>query len=188
VLNERGFYDRISGVYDLIADASEGACRDRGLRMPVSSHRQRLFRFVQRSGRLPEVLTIVTEVILFRRMAGKHTGLTRAALWALDGTQRFRLSSDHYCTRCSSATGAAERRPVIMRASFLEETSLDEGRGQSRRTPSEVVAVRKACTLTVHLPLAGTNATGGFVKAMTNVHRIERHGRGAANRYRSTSC
>jgi ubiquinone/menaquinone biosynthesis C-methylase UbiE len=32
-MDTRTFYDRISGVYDLLADASEGACRDQGLRM-----------------------------------------------------------------------------------------------------------------------------------------------------------
>jgi demethylmenaquinone methyltransferase/2-methoxy-6-polyprenyl-1,4-benzoquinol methylase len=30
-MDTRTFYDRISGAYDLIADASEGACREQGL-------------------------------------------------------------------------------------------------------------------------------------------------------------
>ena len=32
-MDTRAFYDRISGVHDLLADSSEGACRDRGLSM-----------------------------------------------------------------------------------------------------------------------------------------------------------
>ena len=32
-MDTRTFYDRLSGVYDLLADASEGRCRDRGLAM-----------------------------------------------------------------------------------------------------------------------------------------------------------
>lgn len=32
-IDTRTFYDRISGAYDLIADASEGACREQGLGM-----------------------------------------------------------------------------------------------------------------------------------------------------------
>ena len=32
-MDTRTFYDRISGAYDLLADASEGACREQGLRM-----------------------------------------------------------------------------------------------------------------------------------------------------------
>jgi ubiquinone/menaquinone biosynthesis C-methylase UbiE len=32
-MDTRTFYDRISGVYDRLADSSEGACRERGLRM-----------------------------------------------------------------------------------------------------------------------------------------------------------
>ena len=32
-MDTRTFYDRISGAYDLLADASEGACRAHGLRM-----------------------------------------------------------------------------------------------------------------------------------------------------------
>lgn len=32
MMNTRRFYDRISGAYDLIADAGERACRDQGLR------------------------------------------------------------------------------------------------------------------------------------------------------------
>ena len=31
-MNTRRFYDRISGAYDVVADASERACRDEGLR------------------------------------------------------------------------------------------------------------------------------------------------------------
>ena len=44
-------------------------------------------------------------------------------------------------TRCSSAASGAERGGCDHGSLISGETSLDEGRGQGWRTPSEVVAV-----------------------------------------------
>lgn len=101
-IDTRTFYDRLSGAYDLIADASEGACREQGLGMLA----------VQRGERVLEV--------------GFGTGHALAALACASGTAGHVVGID-----ISSGMLNVARRRIANAGAHTVSFAIDDARALS---------------------------------------------------------
>jgi len=104
----RHFYDRISGVYDALADASEGACRDRGLDLLAPAPGESAFELGYGTGHgLVELARRVGD-------SGRVVGLDVSEGMAREA--RRRLEKEGFRGRVDPRVGAAPPVPFPDRA------------------------------------------------------------------------